>query len=567
MLPIIKISVSTSLTIPSYYVWPPALLTSKPLLLVSTDQVEQFLQEINGAIDGCYLTLGSEAEEFGLVLKFPSHPGLRPRYLGNSTSREMFSSMERGVPDSEHRPPGESRPSAKPERTTLEDWQYMMGLAFEVSKGKNKAAKAAKKDQRTAKQQQWKDDLKRAERFLGFRPGVLGLPGKTLPFQSANGIADRRTEPAEDASWDDVQAYHAAKAQHNVLQAVNPEALPPYPFDKLPVFVCVDVECYEHDKSKVTEIGVAMLDTADLEGLSPGANGGNWHQKIKARHLRVKEHAHLRNGNFVSDAAEKFEFPEGGSEFVDLADAPRAIATCFREPFCKTDRDEAGLAKSQSQSTEENEIADAEDGGADLPQKEPAVQSSREEAHSDESYPKPPESESPKRTLILVGHDIASDIRYLRRVGYDLGNLSNLHTTLDTASLQRALVHEWNPKSLAGVLYDFDLTGWHQHNAGNDAVYTLWAMVAVVLKSATQRGDESVRKKHEERKVGRVQEAVVRAGTQAIEEGEGWSSGGEEEGPSVQAAKPPAEQKPSEEQRSEDEPAGADDYGGGMKVF
>lgn len=151
-------------------------MSTKPLLLVPAEQVEQFLEEINHAIDS-YLTLGSEAEDFGLVLKFPEHPSLRPRYLGHSVSKEMFSSMERQVPDSEHFPSGEVKPSKGPDRKTLEDWKYMMQLAFEVSRGKSKAAKAAKKEQRTTKQQQWKGDLKRAEKFLGFRPVAVEVTG------------------------------------------------------------------------------------------------------------------------------------------------------------------------------------------------------------------------------------------------------------------------------------------------------------------------------------------------------------------------------------------------------
>lgn len=122
--------------------------------------------------------LGNEAEEFGLILKFPDHPSLRPRYLGRSNTREMFTVMEKKVPNSEHFPNGERKPSNNPDPTTLDDWKYMIQLAIDVCKTKNKAAKAAKKDQRIKKQQQWKDGLRRAEKFLGFRPAPSKLLGK-----------------------------------------------------------------------------------------------------------------------------------------------------------------------------------------------------------------------------------------------------------------------------------------------------------------------------------------------------------------------------------------------------
>lgn len=297
-------------------------------------------------------------------------------------------------------------------------------------------------------------------------------------------ISDSHEELAPDASWEEDKAFHNAQNKPpEPLQLVKDQAVPPYPFDQNPVFVSIDVECYEHDKSKVTEIGIAILDTADLVGKSPGTNGVDWQLYIRARHLRIRDNSHLRNGDFVADAAENFRYPEGGSEFISLADAPRIIAACFRHPYSKDLRKRLATVST----VEESLPAPYSQAESNKIEHRHRTEHDVEEASSDSA-----DEEPVKRTLVLVGHDIASDIRYLRRVGYDLGNLSNLHTTLDTTSLHRALVDEWNPKSLSGLLGEFDLDGLFPHNAGNDAVHTLWVMVAITLRSATQRGDAEV---------------------------------------------------------------------------
>ena len=41
---------------------------------------------------------------------------------------------------------------------------------------------------------------------------------------------------------------------------------------------------------------------------------------------------------------------------------------------------------------------------------------------------------------------------------------------------------ETNPAKLAVVLQELGLIGWNLHNAGNDAVYTLQAMIGLAIK-------------------------------------------------------------------------------------
>lgn len=94
-----------------------------------------------------------------------------------------------------------------------------------------------------------------------------------------------------------------------------------------------------------------------------------------------------------------------------------------------------------------------------------------------------------KRNIILVGHDIAADINYLRKLGYDPYNLANLQEVIDTSLMYRALEREPHPRSLGTILVNLEIAGWYLHNAGNDAVYTLQAMIGISIKAIVKRPD------------------------------------------------------------------------------
>lgn len=91
-----------------------------------------------------------------------------------------------------------------------------------------------------------------------------------------------------------------------------------------------------------------------------------------------------------------------------------------------------------------------------------------------------------KRNIILVGHDVDADIRFLRQVGYEVNNLK-LHECCDTTLMWRALKREVNSRSLTTILAEIGITGWNLHNGGNDAVYTLQAMLGIACKHLVDR--------------------------------------------------------------------------------
>lgn len=268
-------------------------------------------------------------------------------------------------------------------------------------------------------------------------------------------------------------------------RAIITNQLVPHPFHDEVIFISVDIESFERNHSIITEIGISTLDTRDLQTHAPGPKGESWFCHIRARHFRIREYMHLVNTDFVSGCPDKFEF--GSSEIINKSDAPAMIASCFREPY------------SRSTST----------GGV-----------------TDDA------SDSEKRKLVLLGHDAGQDVAYLRQLGYDISNLSNMVEVLDTAMMHCTLKREPNSRSLGHVLYEMDLMGWNLHNAGNDAAYTMQAMLAICFKDAeswTKDKAEVVEENHR-RTEERIEAAKGFAEERARNDAEGWSADEHDDG-------------------------------------
>lgn len=247
------------------------------------------------------------------------------------------------------------------------------------------------------------------------------------------------------------------------------------------VFVCVDVETYERAHHKITEVGVATLDTRELSSIPPGKDGIDWRGLIRARHFRIKEHAHLVNSEFVSGHPDGFDF--GTSTFVSLAEAPTHIAACFSPPF--------GAHQSNGAK-----------GILDL----------MERLDLDE-----------KRNIVFLGHDVLGDIKCVQSLGYDPMEIGNLLEALDTAVMYRVWRREHNSASLGRILYEFDIAGYKLHNAGNDAVFTLQAMLGICVREASIRGSPEFSSMRDSEKSARLAAALEEAKQKASDDAEGWS--------------------------------------------
>ncbi|RPB21934.1 hypothetical protein L211DRAFT_758876, partial [Terfezia boudieri ATCC MYA-4762] len=206
-------------------------------------------------------------------------------------------------------------------------------------------------------------------------------------------------------------------------------------------FVCVDCESWERNHSAITEIGIATL---DIDALPPSQQPT--YEIIMPlmtyRHIRISENRRLRNGRFVPDAADLFDF--GTTEFQALKALPTVLADAFTPPPL--------------------------------------------------SIHTTPEGKKRRRTIAFIGHDAAADIKYLYDCKFD--SVVAVRETLqrldkeagfngpvremdvfDTAEMYKAITGEMNTKGLGKMLIELELKPWNLHNAGNDAAYTLRAFV------------------------------------------------------------------------------------------
>lgn len=90
------------------------------------------------------------------------------------------------------------------------------------------------------------------------------------------------------------------------------------------------------------------------------------------------------------------------------------------------------------------------------------------------------------RLVVLVGHDIEQDMEYLKKVGYNVYDNDQLLEVIDTRNMHQHHRRWLNPSALGNVLFDLGIEHKDLHNAGNDAVYTLQALVALAFRKRQQ---------------------------------------------------------------------------------
>ncbi|KAI9872634.1 MAG: hypothetical protein M1830_001392, partial [Pleopsidium flavum] len=444
-----------------YYIHPPTSIAVKPILLIPSNQVQALFTEVNEGLR-CDLSFPETSEELGFVLSFNDDSTPRPRYLGQSTSRICFDTMASKVPKEDYKLAGEVQSTETPTDRSFAAFKQKMEAALEASKNKSKASRIKKQAERVHQKQGWCRELKRTQRYLGLRPR-----------RTATAKEDPLHKPA--LSWTELQVaiQEHAVAAGQILPPLDITKPVPYAFDEDVVFICVDVESYERSHNVITEIGISTLDTRDLGAIPPEVDGRAWRDVIRSRHFRIREHAHLVNVDFVIGCADRFEFNNKQSEWISIKEAPQTVASCFRPPFSATFTPPTS-----------NEAFPSIDAWNKMSSTQ----------HQEE-----------KRNIILVGQDTVTDINYLQKVGYNPLNLPNLLEILDTSTLYRALKRDNCTRSLGAILLDLGISGWNLHNAGNDAAYTLQAMIGIAFRGLSAKQD---RERREVEKAKRVEDAV-----------------------------------------------------------
>lgn len=91
------------------------------------------------------------------------------------------------------------------------------------------------------------------------------------------------------------------------------------------------------------------------------------------------------------------------------------------------------------------------------------------------------------REIALVGHDVQQDIRYLSSIGVELADIQRVTRVLDSQGMHQVWRDIDNGCSLQALLNDLGITALHLHNAGNDAVFTLRALVGIAMEDLRKR--------------------------------------------------------------------------------
>jgi hypothetical protein len=198
-----------------------------------------------------------------------------------------------------------------------------------------------------------------------------------------------------------------------------------------PVFVCIDLEAYEFAQEKITEVGVSVLDSRHVVGTDPGPDGSEWLSKITTRHLITREYKHLVNKRFVHGCPDKFNF--GKSEIVFLNRIHTTLTQLFANPS---------------------------PGSVLATDKGP-------------------------RKLILVGHGLSNDTAYLSKLKFDPHAKGNIIQDVDT---QRFVGTKKQTVGLSRLMTGLGVSPENLHNAGNDAAYTLQALVLMTVQHTNNPG-------------------------------------------------------------------------------
>lgn len=252
-----------------YYLRYPPNVDRKPVLFVPTTQLQNLLDVVNAKLEDTNLTIpdGKNAEKFYMTFGAGQTP--RPRFLGRSTSLLSFEDLKTSFPPLQS---GEALDRATP--LAKDDFLDRLDMIHKAGfkDGKNKSE--ANRRKKIAKHRSWGQQVKRVQRYLGLRPRAPTEHTDDLPLPQS-------------------------------LDLARPITLEP---EGSVVFVAIDVEAYEFNQDMITEVGVAILDTNDLKSVAPGEGGVDWHELIKAHHIRIRENVWAVNRKHVRGCPDQFNF-------------------------------------------------------------------------------------------------------------------------------------------------------------------------------------------------------------------------------------------------------------------
>lgn len=194
------------------------------------------------------------------------------------------------------------------------------------------------------------------------------------------------------------------------------------------IIVAIDIEAFERNHNKITEIGVTSFDLRTLGAIPEGGHVPTWLQNSQSRHFRIKEHNDLVNKRYVQDCAHRFDF--GRSEMINVRQIKDALTK---------------LLKVQDGYTLFNQ---------------------------------------PKyRSVILVGHAFNNETMYMRNsLDFDADALGTIIGTIDTQVVAPRYKNQLIGLERLLNREELKLEPVNLHNAGNDAAYTFAILLLLAVR-------------------------------------------------------------------------------------
>ena len=130
-----------------YYVYPPASITPKPLVLVTGQEVSEALNQINNELK-LDLKFPTVPNESGFMIDFEDDGQPSPRFLGTSYSKEDYSMLEQSIPEVDLKTGAKIYLEAEDRVPPTEAYRAKMESAVVGTKNKSKASKTNKSNQK-----------------------------------------------------------------------------------------------------------------------------------------------------------------------------------------------------------------------------------------------------------------------------------------------------------------------------------------------------------------------------------------------------------------------------------
>lgn len=179
---------------------------------------------------------------------------------------------------------------------------------------------------------------------------------------------------------------------------------------------------------------MSVLDSRAVKGVDPGEDGKPWFELMRHIHLRPIEYEKLVNRKFIKGCPTKFNFGKG--TMIKLEDASWILSRILKDP---------------------SRIKEACDLTAEFEDACPSI--------------------------ILVGHGLQNDTEYMQRLNFTPSRVAG---QVDTQKLAR--ISKSQPPGLTKLLSALSIDAKNLHNAGNDAAYTLQALVGLAVQEHHQPG-------------------------------------------------------------------------------